>query len=177
MRACLEKHGEAARAAAAASVGPVPPYVSHFSLHPASASTRWNVRGTSRLEHASGKNSSALLPPRAHSLPADHGQAPSSDHIYSQGLTAREASLAGIKDAAYQVSVGVECIIAPFEAPRLFLFSHTLTFLPSPSHLPPSSPPLHFFRVHSSSRMQWPWAQVRVHPWPPVAAKPCTMPW
>ncbi len=88
IRACQVLHEGAARAAAAAAVAPVVPYTAHFSLEPASASTRWHTHATSRVERAQPPN--ALAPGRAGSLPAPGARA-SSNHIYSVGVPAAVA--------------------------------------------------------------------------------------
>ena len=131
IQACQRVHAEAARAAAAAQRPPVAPYVSHYSLAPASASTRWKVRGQEREERApSDANLAALLPARAFSVPTP-AERPSSDRVYSRGMSAQEVTEAGLKDAAFRVRAPGACSAAPsFARAR----AHTLCCSPPHPH-------------------------------------------
>ena len=134
IRACQSLHEDACRAAAAAGAPPVAPYTAHYSLAPASASTRWHTRATARVERTAPQN--ALLPARADSLPGA-GVRASSDRIYSVGVGANVAS--SEEAVAAQVRGGggrhAACCLA-----RIF-FSATAHFnRPPPPHT--HTPPL-----------------------------------
>jgi hypothetical protein len=104
MRACKSLHDEGRRNAAADAQRPVHPYVSHHSLEPASASTRWDLRIHNRVEVLPDSNAAALQSARANSLPsASTAERPSSDFIYSGGVSAARLEAADVEAQALQV--------------------------------------------------------------------------
>jgi len=87
VRACAALHADGERAAAPRRRGPVPPYVGHFALSPASASTRDAVlmqQNRASAERGKSMEASNVWPPRLVNLPRGKGGA-SSDRIYSCG--------------------------------------------------------------------------------------------
>ena len=103
MRACKNLHEEGVRRAASESLPAVHPYVvSHHMLAPASASTRWDLRVHNRVELMPDTNAAALQPPRANSMPFSN-ERPSSDHIYSGGVSAARLEAPDVEAQALQV--------------------------------------------------------------------------
>ena len=127
MRSCKALHDEGVRRAASDSSRGVHPYtVSHHMLEPASASTRWDLRVHNRVELMPGSTNESLQPLRAKSMPLA-SERPSSDHIYSGGVSAARLEAPDIEAQALQVRQVLGLCAAPLRGqhahpPPPFLF-------------------------------------------------------